>query len=327
MKQQSIFTKLIRSLKAAGVAAAASLLIFTPAAHAATAPPLGAADTFSVLGGSTVTNVGPTIISGDLGVSPGTSITGFPPGVVTGTIYSGAGSLAGTAQTATVNAYNILAAEATTTNLTGQDLGGLTLTPGVYTFNSSAQLTGNLILNPLGNPNATFVFQTGTTITTATGATVTILGGVSDPNVFWQIGSSATLGTGTAFEGNILALQSITLDPSATISTGRALAINGAVTFAGGTNFISRFGSPTPPTPPVGTGFFWNGKNGSLWSGSNWSPDATGGVITTLAPSGSGANVFFSVTGITPRNQGTTSLDLPENIASLTVSPSRESRE
>ena len=108
--------------------------------------------------------------------------------------------------------------------LTGQNLGGMTLTPGVYFFASSAQLTGTLTLNNLGNPNAVFVFQIGSTLTTASASSVIFSNSLTDSNVYWQVGSSATLGTTTAFEGNILALTSITLNTGATIGCGSALA-------------------------------------------------------------------------------------------------------
>ncbi len=126
-------------------------------------------------------------------------------------------------------AYNTLAGMACNTDLTGQDLGGLTLTPGVYCFSSSAQLTGNLTLDAQGNSQALFVFQIGSTLTTATNASVVVINGGQDCNVSWQVGSSATLGTATAFVGNILALTSITLNTTASVS-GRVLARNGAVT-------------------------------------------------------------------------------------------------
>jgi len=195
-----------------------------------TAPTLGTAASFAVLGGSTVTNTGATIVSGNLGVSPGSAVTGFPPGsVVNGTIHR-ADAVASQAQTATTTAYNSLAGQACNTTLTGQDLGGKTLTSGVYCFASSAQLTGTLTLNAQGNANAVFIFQIGSTLTTASNSSVILINGGSPCNVFWQVGSSAIVGTTTTFLGNILALTSITLKTSANVTGGRALARNGAVT-------------------------------------------------------------------------------------------------
>ena len=189
---------------------------------------LGAAESYAVLGGSTVTNTGPSVINGDLGVSPGSSITGFPPGVVTGTIHS-ADASALQAQDAVTTAYNDLAGRPATADLTGQDLGGLTLTPGVYSFSSSAQLTGTLTLDAQGNSAAVFIFKIGSELTTASSSSVLVTNGGTGCNVWWQVGSSATLGTATSFAGNILALTSITLTTGANVS-GRALARNGAVT-------------------------------------------------------------------------------------------------
>jgi hypothetical protein len=200
-------------------------------AGAQTAPGLGAAASYAVLGGQTVTNTGPTTISGDLGVSPGTAITNFPPGTVTGGTIHSADANALDAQNAVTTAYDALAAQPCTADLTGQDLGGMTLTEGVYCFSSSAQLTGILTLNAQGNASAVFVFKMVSTLTTAdaSGSTVQVINGSTGCNVFWQVGSSATIGTGTVFVGNILALTSIALNTGASVS-GRALARNGAVT-------------------------------------------------------------------------------------------------
>lgn len=189
---------------------------------------LGSAESFAVLGGSTVTNTGPTTVFGDLGVWPGLAITGFPPGIVDGVIYAG-DAVAQQAESDVTTAYNTLAGMALNQDLTGQDLGGRTLDPGVYRFSSSAQLTGTLTLDGLGDPDALFVFQIGSTLTTASNSSVLVMDG-GNCNVFWQVGSSATLGTGTAFAGNILALASITLNTNASIVPGRALARDGAVT-------------------------------------------------------------------------------------------------
>jgi hypothetical protein len=192
---------------------------------------LGTAASFSVLAGSAVTNTGSSVVGGNVGISPGTAVTGFPPGIVTppSTIHV-ADAVAAQAQVDLTTAYNAILATPILVDLTGIDLGGLTLTPGVYGFNTSAQLTGTLTLDALGNPDAVFIFRIGSTLTTASGSAILVTnGGSGCKNVFWQIGSSATVGTATNFAGNILALTSITLTTGANVS-GRLLARNGAVT-------------------------------------------------------------------------------------------------
>jgi hypothetical protein len=188
---------------------------------------LGTTDSFAVLAGSTVTNTGPSTINGDLGVSPGTAVTGFPPGTVHGTIHA-ADAVAGQAQSDLTTAYNDAAARTPAATVSG-DLGGRTLTAGVYKSASSLGLTGALTLDAQGNPNAVFIFQAGSTLTTASGSHVNLINGAQPCNVFWQIGSSATLGTSSVLSGNILALTSISIDNGVTV-LGRALARNGAVT-------------------------------------------------------------------------------------------------
>jgi hypothetical protein len=190
---------------------------------------LGTAQPYGVLGASTVTNTGPTTVVGNLGVSPGTSLTTTNGLNVIGTTHV-ADADAAQAQHDAALAYGVFAGLPVTSNLTGLDLGGMTLTPGVYYFQSSAQLTGNLFLNFLGDPDARFVFQIGSTLTTASGSAVVGLDGLFGPNVFFQVGSSATLGTTTSFLGSIIANQSVTLTTGATISCGRAIALNAAVT-------------------------------------------------------------------------------------------------
>jgi len=219
---------------------------------------LNSADSFSVLGGSTVTSTGNTVLTGDLGVSPGTAITGFPPGIVSGTTFAG-GAVAIAAQTNVLSAYNLLAGEAFNQNLTGQDLGGLTNTPGVYRFNSAALLTGILVLDAQGDSNARFDFQIGTTLTTASSSSILLINGAQAGNVFWQVGSSATIGSGASFDGSILAYASITMNTSASL-IGRALAMNGAVTLDN--NIIS-----IPTSVPEPASFWLLIISGSIFGG------------------------------------------------------------
>ena len=191
---------------------------------APSAPSLGRASSFAVLGGSTVTSTGATRISGDVGVSsPGVSVTGFPPGTTTGGGHHVGDPAANQAQRDAQTAYAALADQACTMPLTGQDLGGKRLLPGVYCFTSSAQLTGQLALDARGNPGAVWVFRIASTLTTAPNASVVMSKSGRAGNVFWQVGTAATLGTGTAFIGNILAQSSITMNTGASLS-GRALA-------------------------------------------------------------------------------------------------------
>ena len=218
----------------AAVAAFGLIITATSSSHAQQALSLGTAESFAILGGSAITNTGATTISGNVGVYPGTSITGFGTVTLNGaSVVHNHDAVAQQAQADDTTAYNALAGLASLTstrNLSGQNLGGQTLTAGVYDFSASAQLTGALTLNGQGNPNSVFIIIVGSALTTASASSIVLENGAKAGNVFFVVGSSATLGTSTAFAGDILALTSITLNTGATIECGAAWAQNGAVT-------------------------------------------------------------------------------------------------
>ncbi len=221
------FTNTVRATSG-GISGFATAIVTSPPG-----PSLGTAATYGILAGSTVTCAGaPGTINADVGVSPGSTTTGFPPCVITGATNL-ANAAAAQAQLDLTTAYNALVAEPCGTVVTPADLGGRTLAPGVYCAATSLGVTGTVTLDGQGNSNARFVFQMGSTLTTGTSANIALIGGAQARNVWWQVGSSATLGTGTTFRGNILALTTITLVDNATM-LGRALARNGAVSL--GTN-------------------------------------------------------------------------------------------
>jgi len=245
---------------------------------------LGTATPYGVLGASTVTNTGTSVIGGDLGLSPGTSITGFPPGVVLGTVHP-TDPVAAQAQSDLTTAYNVAAS--LTPSTTGlSDLVGLSLIPGVYS-GSTLSLSGDLTL--AGTATSVWVFQAASTLVTGSASRIILTGGATACNVFWQVGSSATLGTASEFAGTIMANQSITATTSATV-TGRLLADNGAVTLD--SNVIT---APTGCAPA--------GTVSTSPTFTSSAPTATGvvgtpytsGVTTTASPTAT-----YTVTGSLP---------------------------
>jgi hypothetical protein len=279
----------VRRGMAAAVALLSMFVLAVPAAHAtATTPPLGTAANFAAVAATTITNTGPTVVTGDLGVFPGTAVTGFPPGTVNGAIHAG-DAVADTAGDDAVTAYTQAAGEPCDFTLSNPNLGGATLLPGVYCFTSSAVfLTGTLTLDAGGNPNAAWLFKTGSTLITASNSAVVLIGGATpcnNNNITWQVGSSATLGSATSFVGNILASASVTLNTGA-VSTGGLYGNTGAVTMD--TNNVSTCGGAGGNAGPA----IKTTPSGSVPAGGNISDSAT--LIGGASPTG---NVVFELFG------------------------------
>ncbi|GAB3984083.1 ice-binding family protein [Plantactinospora veratri] len=225
-------TAIGRAAMALTLACATALLVDVIApssARAETVPvPLGTAADFAVLAGTTVTNTGLSVVTGDIGVSPGSAVTGFPPGQVNGSIHSNDGP-AVQAQADLAIAYNNAVSRTSTDTISG-DLGGTTRTTGVYSSVSGTfGIAGTLTLDAEGDPNAVFIFKAVSTLITAADSTVNLINGAQSCNVFWQVGSSATFGANSTLRGNVLAFTSITVGAGLVVD-GRTMAINGAVT-------------------------------------------------------------------------------------------------
>jgi len=237
------------------LAVAVVSMSFVSKSEAATAVGLGTADSYAVLGGSGVTNTGPSVINGNLGTSPTPSVTGFggaPNGTVNGTIHQ-ADAAAGSAKDDLTTAYNNAAGQGPAT-AHATELGGSNLTPGVYNSQDGTfGITGALTLNAQGNPNAVFIFKAASTLISASASSINLVNGAQACNVFWKVGSSATLGTSSKFVGNILALQSISLNNDVTVA-GRLLARNGAVTLINDTVNRARCATGTGGGGGGGTG-------------------------------------------------------------------------
>jgi len=240
------------------VTMAGAVLTFGSTAYAADVAtvPLGTSVNYSVLGGSTVTNTGATVLHASLGLAPGTSITGFPPGLVNAPGTTNIANPAAQQAQSDLTAAYVDAAGRSINETTTADLGNLVLVGGVYAGpgKSALSLTGPLVLDGAGDANSVFIFQTNSSLTTASGSSISLINGAQECNVFWQVASSATLGTGSVFAGNILALSSITVTTSAVVH-GRALARNAAVTLDTNTFTTPTCATPisTEQTPPVTT--------------------------------------------------------------------------
>jgi hypothetical protein len=236
-----------------GLLSFVTLIAFSSdAALAATTLNLGSASSYAVLAGSTITNTGTSVISGDVGLYPGTSVTGFSSVTLTGA-ENVANAAAQGAEGASTAAYLVAKGETPTTKTETAIAGATTLTPGIYTASSALSVGGTLTLNGGGDADAVFIFQAGSTLITASSTSVVLEGGAQACNVFWQVGSSATLGTSTSFVGSILALTSATLDTGATVN-GRVQAQTGAVTLDGNTITVPSCSATTPTTTTTAVG-------------------------------------------------------------------------
>lgn len=260
-----------------GIGLLVGSLVIPGQAHAAEARvELGTAESFSVLAGSTVTNNGPSVLSASVGVSPGSALTGFPPGIVLGTTEL-ANGVAGIAKADARTAFNDADGRALPAAVPN-DLVGLTLLAGLHASPGPMSLSGEVTLDGGGDPNAVFIFQSPSTLITGSASTVTLTNGAQACNVVWQVDSSATLGTDTAFAGTILAAESITLTNGATLR-GRAHALNGAVTLD--TNALTSTSCATDPTSPSGSVPSGSVPSGSVPSGSAPSTTTVGGPLPT----------------------------------------------
>jgi hypothetical protein len=278
----------LRRGRLAGIALAMVVIFALPAAAQAAPVGLGTAGPFVVLGGTKVTNVGPSVLNGNLGISPGTELEGFGlPAVINGSTHA-TNEVAAKAQLDLTTAYDVAAGQPVlpVNDLSGTDLGERKLSPGTYRYNAAALLTGALTLDAEGDPNAEFVFQIGSQLTTESASSVLLVNGASPCNVYWQVGSSADLGTTTSFQGSLMALTSISLKNGATV-LGRMLARNGQVSLINNvlTRPLCATGSTPPPSEETPGG-----------PGSPGSP----GAVSPSAPGTTGSGAPSSGSVVTP---------------------------
>jgi hypothetical protein len=273
-------------------------LALAGSSQAATSVGLGTAGSFAVLAGAGVTNTGPSVINGDLGTSPTPAVTGFggaPNGTVNGATHQ-ADALAGQAQADLTTAYNNAAGQGPVNTL-ATELGGQTLTPGVYKSQSGTfGITGTLTLNGAGNPDAVFIFKTASTLISASASQVLMVNGAQPCHLFWQVGSSATLGTDSAFAGNILALESIQLGSGVTV-LGRLLARNASVTLIN--DVVTRADCAVSGTGGGGGGGGGEAGGGKGGGGKGKGGGAGGG------PGGGGGGPNVQITGVPGSGEGT----------------------
>ena len=278
-------------MAASAFIAGAVALAYPTSIQAAPAPVLlGTAASFGVLAGQGVTNTGPTVVGADLGTCPNPAITGFPPGQVLGTIHAN-DAVACQAQADLTTAYNDAAGRAPTVTYPGaQDLGGMTLVAGVYNTAVSFAITGPLTLDGQNDPDSVFIFQAGSTLITAPDSSVVFINGAQACNVFWQIGSSATLGVGSTMQGTVMALSAITANTNAAID-GRLLTRNAGLTMD------SNQVRPAPCTvvpPATTTSTTAAGATSTTAAGATSTTLGSGEVTTTSTPLASGATTSTS---------------------------------